>query len=146
MKKAMLILLCVLSLLGAAGCGGNNPKAPADASSSAAPAAASSSVQNDSFPAGNTQNTANQNDGDWKAFLKEYDSFADRLIALQQKTQENPDPSVLNEYSALLSEISRWSERYDKIFQELAASPNDLAEFSAEVSRILKKLEAINPQ
>ena len=85
------------------------------------------------------QSNDNSNDG-WKAFLKEYEEWADKYISVMKKYKANPtDLSILSEYTTLVAELADWTERADDISNEIV-DISDAAEYSAEIIRIAAKI------
>lgn len=76
----------------------------------------------------------------WKAFIKEYNKWADEYIALVEKAKANPsDPSILSESVAMAQEAAEWSAKADEIAEELE-DPDEAAKFAAELLKISAKL------
>ena len=59
-----------------------------------------------------------------------------------KKFSENPkDPSVISDYAKLMEELSQWQEKSAGVQAELEnASPRELAEYTAELLKIISKL------
>lgn len=82
-------------------------------------------------------------DTEWKEFLTDYEAWVDDYIEIVKKYKENPaDTSILSDYSAMLSEMSEWSEKADEIEIELEDT-NAALEYSAELLRIVAKLSEV---
>lgn len=79
---------------------------------------------------------------DWKTFLKDYEEWVDKYVELTKKYNENPgDISIVGDYTAMLSELAEWATKADELTKELeSASATELAEYNAELARILSKL------
>ncbi len=77
---------------------------------------------------------------DWRDFLKEYEEWVDKYIAVVKKYNANPtDLSILTEYTSLVTELADWTERADDVSDSIA-DIEDAAEYSAELMRIAAKL------
>ena len=88
-----------------------------------------------------TENTQAETEKEWQKFLADYDAWADDYIELVKKYEANPtDTTILNDYTQKASEVSQWSQDADKISEELVNSPEDLAEYTAELNKIAEKL------
>lgn len=82
-------------------------------------------------------------DTEWKEFLADYEAWVDDYIEIVKKYKENPaDTSILSDYSAMLSEMSEWTEKADEIELELEDT-NAAIEYSAELLRIVAKLSEV---
>ena len=90
-----------------------------------------------------TENTGN---GDWRQFLKEYELWIDDYISFMKKYTENPkDASLIADYAEFMSKLSEWGEKNKNIENSLKdASPNDIREYYETLSKIIKKLDALN--
>lgn len=88
--------------------------------------------------------TKSKSSVNWKEFLKEYEDWVDDYIELVKKYEKNPnDTSLLTEYTEQMGKIASWSEKADKVKVDLANNPDDLAEYTKTLSRILNKLSKI---
>ena len=77
---------------------------------------------------------------DWRDFLKEYEEWVDKYIAVVKKYNANPtDLSILSEYTSLVTELADWTERADDVSDSIE-DIEDAAEYSAELMRIAAKL------
>ena len=78
----------------------------------------------------------------WREFLKEYEAWVDSYVALMKKYKANPtDTSLLTEYANMMNQVAEWSTKCDEMEKELeSASPEELAEYAAEVARIAGKM------
>ena len=67
-------------------------------------------------------------------------------INFMKKYKENPsDLTLLSEYSKMLTDMSEWAEKADKIELELSDTSESL-EFSAELLKIAAKLTEAGAQ
>ena len=82
------------------------------------------------------------NEKQWKQFLRDYDAWIDHYVDVIKKFSENPkDPSVISDYAKLMEELSQWQEKSAGVQAELEnASPRELAEYTAELLKIISKL------
>ncbi|MBQ5911257.1 MAG: hypothetical protein IIW94_04550 [Clostridia bacterium] len=79
-------------------------------------------------------------DDGWRDFLKEYEEWADKYIAVVKKYKSNPsDLSILTEYTSLITELADWTERADDLSNSIV-DVKDAAEYSAELVRIAAKI------
>lgn len=79
-------------------------------------------------------------DEGWREFLKEYEEWVDKYIAVVKKYNANPsDLSILTEYTSLVTELAEWTEKADD-FSDSIVDVDDAAEYSAELMRIAAKL------
>lgn len=77
---------------------------------------------------------------EWRQFIKEYEAWVDNYIAIVQKYQKNPtDASIMSDYTKMIAEAKDWTERAEKIKDELKDA-NAMADFSAELLRISSKI------
>lgn len=84
-------------------------------------------------------NDASADEG-WREFLKEYEEWVDKYIAVVKKYNANPsDLSILTEYTSLVTELAEWTEKADD-FSDSIVDVDDAAEYSAELMRIAAKL------
>lgn len=81
----------------------------------------------------------------WKEFIADYNEWVDKYIALAKKFKESPtDFTILSDYTSMAKEISEWSTRSQEIQEEMTnASPKEIAEYSAELLKITKKLAEV---
>ena len=79
---------------------------------------------------------------EWKKFLKEYEEWVDKYVKILKKYNENPgDMSILSDYTKMAAELAKWQTKTDEVQKELEdASPEELAEYSAELLRIAAKI------
>ena len=83
-------------------------------------------------------------DAEWKKFLKEYEAWVDDYIKLMKKYNANPsDTSLLSDYTDAMQKMVEWSEKADKVSDELANNPAALSEYMETLTRILGKLNAV---
>lgn len=81
---------------------------------------------------------------EWKEFLKEYEEWVDDYIDLVNKYKDNPnDMSILADYTEQMGKLASWSEKADKVKADLENNPEDLAEYTKTLTRILGKLSEI---
>lgn len=94
--------------------------------------------ENDEIEASSDNNSTSNED--WRQFLKDYEAWVDDYIAIVKKYKDNPaDMSILSDYTEMVSEMTNWVEKADKI--ELELDDTDAAlEYSAELLRIAAKL------
>ncbi|MCO5269067.1 MAG: hypothetical protein M9897_09255 [Brumimicrobium sp.] len=65
---------------------------------------------------------------DCDEFLKGYEKFMDKYIAIVKKQKNNPtDMSIMSEYSSMMSEASEWA---DKITDDCANNPDFMAKYT----------------
>ena len=81
-------------------------------------------------------------DSQWKQFLKEYEDWIDEYIEIINKLKANPsDISILTNYTDMMTEMAEWTSKTEEIGKELEnASTTELAEYSAELARLVAKL------
>ena len=86
--------------------------------------------------------TAAPETAQWRKFLADYEAWVDSYITVVQKYKANPtDFTILAEYTEMAIELAKWSEEADEMAASLNnASVQELAEYSAELSRIALKL------
>ncbi|MBR3870392.1 MAG: hypothetical protein IKJ17_02705 [Clostridia bacterium] len=114
MKRLLTILLCVALLFSFAGCTAH---------------------------VNNGDEVVTETTSEWKKFLKEYESWVDTYVSVTEKYSENPsDPTVLADYTNMTNDMVKWQMNADKIAKELSDSEKELAEYTAELARIVEKL------
>lgn len=88
--------------------------------------------------------TTSEEAPDWKQFLSEYEAWVDDYIEFMKKYEKNPsDLTLLSEYATMASDMTEWAEKSDEVSADLEnASPAELSEYTAELTRILNKLTA----
>ena len=145
MKKKVVIIISILVFaLLVCGCGKSDNAAPAASEPEPTPAPAASEPVNDEPEVIDTpQNEPSSGSTvNWTEFLKEYESWVDDYVAFMKKYKDNPtDPDLLQDYSAMVTKLSEWSEKADKIQNDL--SPDDLSEYLKTLSRILDKINSV---
>lgn len=81
---------------------------------------------------------------EWKEFLESYEKWVDKYIEILKKYKENPyDVTILGEYSELLSELDKWTEKEEAMEKALEDDPEAYAEYIATLARINKKITEI---
>ena len=62
-----------------------------------------------------------------------------------EKYKKNPsDLTILSDYANMMTELSEWTTKTENMEAELKnASPSELAEYSAELLRIVSKLSEV---
>ncbi|MBQ1186287.1 MAG: hypothetical protein IIX54_01185 [Clostridia bacterium] len=96
----------------------------------------------DTVETGSTEELSDESstDDSWREFLKEYEEWADKYIAVVKKYKANPtDLSILTEYTSLITELSDWTTRADDISSSIV-DVKDATEFSTELARIAAKI------
>lgn len=90
--------------------------------------------------ASNEINSVSSSNTEWRKFLNDYEAWADSYIAILKKYKADPtDMTILADYSKMVDEMSKWTDRADAIQDELADSSEAL-EYSAEIMRITAKI------
>jgi predicted small lipoprotein YifL len=120
MIKMLALTLALILVLSLAACGGKSapPETP---------------------PANPAPVVTEEPASDYEQFLSEYEAWVDDYVAFMQKYNDNPsDPDLLTDYAALLTEMTEWSDKADKIQGELTG--DDLTAYTETMTRILKKL------
>ena len=88
----------------------------------------------------NSSKDKTTSDDAWRNFLKEYEEWVDKYIAVIKKYNANPtDLSILTEYTSLMTELADWTAEADDISDSIV-DVEDAAEYSAELIRIAAKL------
>lgn len=81
---------------------------------------------------------------EWKEFLESYEKWVDKYIEILKKYKENPyDVTILGEYSELLTELDKWTEKEEAMEKALEDYPEAYAEYIATLARINKKITEI---
>lgn len=81
----------------------------------------------------------------WSKWLKQYESWVDKYVAVYKKYKANPsDTSVQSEYLKLAGEASKWAEEGKKFSASDMLSSSDMAEFTETYNRILEKIKSMN--
>ena len=80
----------------------------------------------------------------WKQFLKDYEKWVDDYIVIMEKYTKNPtDITILSDYMQCMQDIVEWSERADKIEEELEDDLVAQKEYIEMLARIVIKLNSI---
>lgn len=123
MKKFLSILMAIVFAFSLTACGDNSTESKDDTT----PTNVSTEQATDS--------------AEWKQFIKDYDAFVDDYLDILEKYKNNPtDTTILADYNSMLPKVTEWSEKAEKITEELQVSPEDASEFAAELSKIANKL------
>ena len=103
---------------------------------------ANNDSKNDEVAKETTSTQSSTDDKHWKQFLEDYENWVDDYIEIVKKYSENPtDTSILSDYSEMVTELAEWQTEAEKLEEELEdASPEELAEFSAELLKIAAKI------
>ncbi len=135
MKKLLAFILTIMIVLSLSACGGKTQPANSPGSTT---------VADQSVPETNKKSSSENDTVEWRQFLKEYEAWVDEYIEIVKKYKANPtDMSILSDYTNMLSKVSEWSEKADKIQLELKDTDEAL-KYSEEVLRIAGKLAEIN--
>lgn len=80
---------------------------------------------------------------EWRQFLQEYEAWVDDYISIVKKYKENPtDMTILTDYMEMLSDLTQWSQKADKI-QGSILDTSEALEYSKEMLRIAGKLAEV---
>lgn len=126
MKKILLIVLVVSLMFVFAACGSN---------------ITNNEISNDIVGS----ETSSEDNAEWKLFLNEYEEWVDKYIEISKKYKDNPaDLSILSDYTDMLTELTEWTTKTENMEKELeGASTAELAEYSAELARIVAKIAQV---
>lgn len=81
---------------------------------------------------------------EWKEFIESYEKWVDKYIEILKKYKENPyDVTILGEYSELLTELDKLTEKEEAMEKALEDDPEAYAEYIATLARINKKITEI---
>lgn len=159
MKKLLAILLAVMMLFSLTACGSDSDKNQADDTEKVSVSQETQDDEGGSFtnpsPYKNNSSetssvpqnkkTESNNDSNgytWQQFLKDYEAWVDEYIVILKKYNENPsDLSILSDYTSMLTKLSEWAERADKMEDEIKDA-GEVLEFTSEITRILAKITA----
>ena len=144
MKRLLVLIMALSLLLLMTACGGGENKSSQNYIDDMSSMFDSDDLFDDNNEfnsiAESSDDTSALEDADWKDFLKEYEEWVDKYIAVVKKYKANPtDLSILSEYSSLMGELTDWTERADDISDSIV-DVEDAAEYSAELVRIAAKL------
>ena len=91
------------------------------------------------------QETApSNNDYEWKEFLADYEAFMDSYVEIMKKYKADPtDMSILADYTELSAELVEWSEKTEKMQDDLENSPEALKEYLETLGRITEKMSEL---
>ena len=138
MKKIMVILVVLSIVFSLTGCGG--AKVPTSKDTDDYNDA--SEVQNATLDTSNAETLSNSNNTEWKQFIKDYNAWVDEYIKIVKKYKANPtDLSIMTDYTKMISEMTDWAERSEKLEEELDTT--DALEFAAELAKIAQKLAEV---
>lgn len=131
--KRFLTILLTLALIFSLGACGNSAK-PLSASKETADTVQEPESQKSDSYTGNAK--------EWKKFLKDYENWVDKYVEFLDKYADNKDDSEYwSDYAKLMKEMTDWQTRAEKVQKELEnASPAEVAEYSAELMKIVAKL------
>lgn len=167
MKKLLAILLAVMMLFSLTACGSDFDKNQADDTEKVSVSqeiqddeggsftnlspyknnsGETSSVPQNKKTESKTSSVAESNNDSngytWQQFLKDYEAWVDEYIVILKKYNENPsDLSILSDYTSMLTKLSEWAERADKMEDEIEDA-GEVLEFTSEITRILAKITA----
>ena len=164
MKKLLAMLLAVLLVFSLTACGNNSdaPDEKVDATGTVSSVYSDENTQEETEANAESEkeeeepkteeskptevSEESKSDSEWRQFLKDYEKWVDDYIAFMKKYKENPsDLTLLSEYSKMLTDMSEWAEKADKIELELSDTSESL-EFSAELLKIAAKLTEAGAQ
>ena len=79
---------------------------------------------------------------DWEDFIEEYEEWVDDYIVFMENYNDNPtDPTLLTQYTNLVTELSDWAVKADDLSEDL--TDEEAIKFSTEIARINAKLATI---
>ncbi len=138
MKKIMVILVVLSIVFSLTGCGGAKVPTSKDTDDYNDV----SEVQNATLDTSNAETLSNSNNTEWKQFIKDYNAWVDEYIKIVKKYKANPtDLSIMTDYTKMISEMTDWAERSEKLEEELDTT--DALEFAAELAKIAQKLAEV---
>ncbi len=141
MKKLVCLILTVLMIMSLVACNGNDKL---DSSSEVIETNSESFESEENVDINQTNSEEESGDSaEWKEFLKDYEKWVDDYIAIVKRQKENPtDITILTEYTKMLADLTKWTEKADKIAKSIEGT-NDALEYSKEVLRIAGKLAEV---
>ena len=142
MKKFLTLVFSIAILFSLAACGDETTTTENDISYTDAVPEENSTVSNEQPEQSVvTESPISSNDEEWKQFLNDYEKWVDSYVDILKKYKEDPtDMSILSDYATLTQQAAEWSEKADKIQNELEATPEVLKEYTETLGRILQKI------
>lgn len=138
MKKTMVFLVVLSIVFSLTGCGG----AKVPTSNDTNDYNDVSDVQSATLDTSITETESNSNNTEWKQFIKDYNAWVDEYVKIVKKYKANPtDLSIMTDYTKMVSEMTDWAERSEKLEEELDTT--DALEFAAELAKIAQKLAEV---
>lgn len=141
MKRILVLLMALTLMLMMTACGDEVDEPTGSSSNYASSELFFEDENDDTTKTNSTEVSSNDaSDDGWRDFLKEYEEWVDKYIAVIKKYKSNPsDMSILTEYTSLVTELAEWTEKADGLSDSIVDA-EDAAEYPAELMRIAAKI------